>query len=217
MHWTYSRLFPGPNYGLCGVRVMTSIRFRLRKLLGNRSFLDYNPQKFWETRQDGRGIGNEPWLKDLVAFLKEHKCKNILEIGCGTAVNLAYVKKECPRIDCVGFDLSEKHISLGIEKYPDIKLFSCEIKDWCSGQFDCILTAGVLMHVPPKDIEEAVEKIRASTDLVFCYEPIGSVLRHPNNFVFFHDYSALFEGMKRVFYREYENDLIARGFKSIER
>jgi SAM-dependent methyltransferase len=191
-----------------------SIRFKLRKILGNRDFLDYNPQKFWSERHDGRSTGREEWLKDLVKFLKKHKCKSLIEVGCGNGCNLGYVKKAIPEMYCWGFDLSKEQIWQAEKSYPNVDFDVMKIKEWTSANlsFDCVLTSGVLMHVPPKDIKEAVKKIKQSAPLVYCYEPVGSSLRHSNNFVFFHNYSELFSEMCTEWYIPYAGGNVARGF-----
>ncbi|MHC4604559.1 MAG: hypothetical protein ACYS6W_14660, partial [Planctomycetota bacterium] len=65
---------------------------------------------------------------------------------------------------------------------------------------------------PPKDIEEAVRKIKQSAPIVYCYEPNGNLLRHPNNFVFFHDYCSLFGEFELAYCNCYPIRNVARGF-----
>jgi len=192
-----------------------SKKFVLRKLLGNRSFLDYKPEVFWRERSDGRGEENAPWLPDFVKFLKENKCKSVLEIGCGSGVNLGYAKRVLKNLSCTGFDLSEKHIETGRAKYPEIELFCADLRNQDFGSHDCILTSGVLMHVLPRDINKTIEKIKTSSKkAIFCYEfrkkDLGS--RHPNNFVFNYDYQKLFSSLEKKFFKEYGSDYSAFGF-----
>ena len=128
--------------------------------------------------------------------------------------------KELPFMKCVGFDLSKYHIDLGKEKYPGIELKLCNMEkalpvfDW--NGFDCVLCAGILMHILPSKIDFVIKEIRRiSSKAIFLYEQDKSKeygLRHPNNFVFYHDYDYCFCGLEKVFEKDYEGDHIANGF-----
>lgn len=188
-----------------------SIKFDLRKFLGNRTFLDYSPKEFWKTRRDGRGLDNCVWHNVFVSFLRNTGCKTVLEIGCGTGVNLAYAKLKIPNIECSGFDLSKYHIDLGKEKYGNIKLKTSTIEDVLptlkDNGFDCVLCSGILMHVSPNKIGFVIKEIkRISSNCVFLYEQdlfFEYGLRHPNNFVFYHNYERLFKELNLGFKKEY--------------
>jgi len=200
-----------------------SRKFKLRQFLGNQVFLDYKPDKFWNERLDGRGAdetnGFAQWFDDYIKFLKENNCKSVLEIGCGSGVNLGYIKSKLPDVKCVGFDLSKYHISLGKKRYPNVEFYLTDLVKKLpsveSNSFDCVLCAGILMHVLPKHIDLVVKEIkRISSSAIFLYEQDKRFkfgLRHPNNFVFFHDYRSLFGDLNKVFWKEYNNKHFALG------
>ena len=182
--------------------------------------MDYSPKEFWETRREGRGSDNAVWHNDFVSFLLNNNCKTVLEIGCGTGVNLAFAKLKIPNIECTGFDLSKYHIDLGKEKYNNIKLKTSAIKDVLpnleDNSFNCILCAGILMHVLPDKISFVINEIkRISSNCIFLFEQdlfFEYGLRHPNNFVFFHNYERLFKELNLSFKKEYERKYFVFNF-----
>ncbi len=196
-----------------------SRKFKLRRFLGNQNFLDYNPNDFWNLRHDGRGEDNASWFNDFIPFLENNNSKSVLEIACGSGVNLGYVKSKFPKVKCVGFDVSKHCINLGLKRYPDIKIYLADLVEELpsieTNSFDCVLCAGILMHVLPKKIKFVVKEIkRISASTIFLYEQDKHVefgLRHPNNFVFFHDYPSLFGDLKKVFWKEYKDNHFAEG------
>lgn len=203
-----------------------SRKFELRKYLGNRSFLEYSPKKFWTERIGGRNDTESyvSWFKDIVLLLKKNKCKNIIEIGCGTGTNLGYIKKKMPKIDCNGFNPANSNlvadIALGKTLYKNINIYQAnntkELSQIKDKSFDCVLCAGILMHTRPKEIETVVKEIkRISNKIIFTYEQdkrteIG--LRHPNNFVFYHNYKELFKDLTKVFEKEYKKKHYGNGY-----
>ena len=196
-----------------------SRRFKLRKFFGNRKFLDYDPKVFWNLRKGGRSLPNAEWLPDFVSFLEKNNCRSVLEIGCGSGTNLDYAKSRLPFLRCKGIDFSEYHIKLGKERFPSIDFCLGDLVEELpkieSNSFDCVLCAGILMHILPKDISFVVDEIERISSLVFFYEQDKRSefgLRHPNNFVFFHDYSSLFGG-REVFLKKYERDHFGKGIK----
>ena len=197
-----------------------SRKFSLRKFFGNRGFLDYSPEAFWGTRRSGRGYDNAVWHNDFVSFLKKNECKSVLELGCGTGVNLAHVKSKISSMNCFGFDLSKYHIDLGKKKYDgiDIKvgLLKNALKEFEENSFDCVLCAGLLMHVLPREINFVIENIkRISSNGIFIFEQYKRKefgLRHSNNFVFYYDYELLFCDLNKTFQKYYELDYLGAGF-----
>lgn len=71
----------------------------------------------------------------------------ILDFGCGAGRSLAYLAKYFPDAAIVGFDLSEKSLSIAKTLYPDATLYS----NWTSladMRFDLIFAANVFHHIP---------------------------------------------------------------------
>ena len=205
-----------------------SRKYRLRKILGNRSFLDYNQKKFWKKRESGRRESQDKNFKQLmeefVSFLKENKCKKVLEIGTGTGINLGYAKARMPELDCLGIDINEKYIEKAKKEHPEIEFYQANITKELifieNKSFDCILSAGVLMHIPPRKIKTLTKEMkRIANKAIFTYEQdlfkqYGQ--RHSNNFVFYYDYEKLFKELKPKKRKEYENKNYAQGFVKVE-
>jgi len=195
-----------------------SRKFGLRKFLGNQDFLDYNPKEFWGNRIGGRGVdeidNDIVWFDCLVSFFKEIECKSVLEIGSGGGTNLGFLKSKLPFLKCTGIDLSSRYVELSKKDYPGIEFrlvdLVKELPRIKSKSFDCVLCAGILMHVLPSKIDFVVKEIkRISSKAIFVYEQdkfkeFG--LRHPNNFVFFYNYERLFKELDLVFKKEFKGE-----------
>lgn len=80
-------------------------------------------------------------------YIKARKGDRILDIGCGTGVLLDYL----PRVDYVGFDMSEHYISACRKRYGGKGTFyhreltAETVADY--GEFDIVVATGVLHHL----------------------------------------------------------------------
>ncbi len=78
--------------------------------------------------------------------------KKILEIGCGTATTLYYLKKIYPKAECFGVDISEEALKMARELNPEGKFevgnaFNLQFKE----EFDLVYSVGLLEHFSRED------------------------------------------------------------------
>ncbi|MDP2974565.1 MAG: class I SAM-dependent methyltransferase [Candidatus Diapherotrites archaeon] len=203
-----------------------SRKFLLRKVVGNRSFLDYDPQKFWtysrediqvgSKRRSDATLGDTEKGRVLVSLIKTAEIKSALEFGCGFGQNLKNISAAFPKkkLRLVGCDISKVQLEkaksfMGPEYYKRVKLFEHDLANklpFPDKSFDLVYTGGVLMHVLPKHIENVVSEMkRLSKDYIYIYERTNRYEegeRHPNNFVFNYDYCGMFNDCKLAFSRE---------------
>ena len=94
---------------------------------------------------------------------------SILEIGCGTGVNLIHIAERFPESRCVGVDISERHITEGQKLALDSGIKNVELR--CgdiqqaavgSGEFDFIICHGVYSWVSPHIQHQLLSVISSS-------------------------------------------------------
>lgn len=100
-------------------------------------------------------------------FFEKYPVKNLLEIGCGTGLNLWNIPA---RIDAYGIDINAR----------SLEFLPSRIKAWCRSMydlpfkdnvFDITFTMGVLIHSPPEHLLKAMSEIvRCSRKYVLCGE-----------------------------------------------
>ncbi|MBN2067468.1 MAG: class I SAM-dependent methyltransferase [Candidatus Diapherotrites archaeon] len=204
-----------------------SRKYLLRKVIGNRDFLDYDPKKFWtyareDIQVDEGGsdakLGNEGKRKALVSLIDKAGIKSAIEFGCGFGLNLKQVCEAYPnkKLELVGCDISRVQLEkaktfMGEKNYKRAKLFEHDLANkmpYPDSSFDLVYSCGVLMHVLPKHIENVVNEMkRLSKDYVYLYERTNRYEegeRHENNFVFNYDYCKFFNDWKLAFSREFQ-------------
>lgn len=85
----------------------------------------------------------------------------VFELGCGPGWNLQAIQSIAPNTDCYGADLNQEAVnearSLGFEvqhvgEHGIAGLYP-------AGSMDLVLTAGVLIHVPPADLERTMRSL----------------------------------------------------------
>ncbi|MGH7175133.1 MAG: class I SAM-dependent methyltransferase [Minisyncoccia bacterium] len=79
---------------------------------------------------------------------------SVLDAGCGTGLYTLALLKRYPNARVVAFDLNEKLVGRLKEKLVDgnyqnrVRVFTGDIQNPPSGEYDLIITAGVLEYVP---------------------------------------------------------------------
>ncbi len=78
--------------------------------------------------------------------------RRVLDWGCGSGFNCAWLLREAQAAEAAGFDLSADAIALARRAYPAVSFAvadACDpALDLCPGQWDRILSCEVLEHVP---------------------------------------------------------------------
>lgn len=93
-------------------------------------------------------------------FKDEPKNLKILEVGCNIGENLNLLKKK-GFYNLTGIDISEYALKKARKYNPDIEYKHGSILDipFLDNQFDLVFTSGVLIHVHPDDLSQAIEEI----------------------------------------------------------
>ena len=102
--------------------------------------------------------------KQMEDFLSGLKLNSILEVGCNVASQLLLLQKELfKECDYYGIEISQYAIEkakytakrMGI-KIVQASALDIPFRDAC---FDLVFTSGVLIHISPKNINEALDEI----------------------------------------------------------
>jgi ubiquinone/menaquinone biosynthesis C-methylase UbiE len=82
----------------------------------------------------------------------------ILDVGCGNGVDCIYVKNK--GYDVVGVDMSEKMLDIARSKYPEIdfRLGDMRKLEFDKNEFDGIIAACSLIHIPKRDIPSTLNQ-----------------------------------------------------------
>lgn len=84
----------------------------------------------------------------------------LLDIGCGNGHTLEYFKKQWPRTQYFGIDLSQVAINLAAKKLLEVELYCEDFFEWKAPlikPFDVILLMGVAEHFP--DLVGGLKKV----------------------------------------------------------
>ncbi len=134
----------------------------------------YKPEKFWSRwgntfiqEQSQKAI--YPQHKWILKKLIEKRPKTLLEVGCGFGRNIKYIANNFPYpLKIVGVDFSESMLEnarnyIGTTKLKkvSIKLMKANVLKlpFANSSFDIVLCHGVLMHIKPEAISQAVSEI----------------------------------------------------------
>ena len=104
-------------------------------------------------------------------FEKIDRKSRILELGCNIGVNLGILKK-MGFCDLHGLEINKKAVEIARSKNPDITFIHSSIEEYDNNeQFDLVYTAGVLIHINPKALNQIIQKIISLTNkYVFGFE-----------------------------------------------
>lgn len=134
-------------------------------------------KKFWEgSFGDEYSERNQVDWKIRLPFFKEileiTKPEMILEVGCNKGHNLLAMRHAKPDINVAGIDVNASALNQAKETgafviYMDGKDAGSLWED----SFDLVFTAGVLIHIPSKDLKETMNSIvKASKRYVLSIE-----------------------------------------------
>lgn len=73
--------------------------------------------------------------------------KKVLEIGCGSAINLKKIKKTRTDVECFALDRSPVAIELAKQEFPLAFVADCERTPFKDEEFDLIYSSGVMEHL----------------------------------------------------------------------
>ncbi len=92
--------------------------------------------------------------------------RSVFEFGCNAGWNLSAIRRAYPDVDLNGYDVNRE----ALRQAACANLNARDEVDWCTDA-DLSFTAGVLIHVPPEDIEDTMKVIISkSYDWVLAVE-----------------------------------------------
>ena len=95
-----------------------------------------------------------PFWRDVMSVTG---ARSVLEIGCNAGWNLSAIKWDFPQVRAVGTDVNphalEQAHTAGLEVYECLDFRAVP------GKFDLVFTAGVLIHIEPRHVNEVMAAI----------------------------------------------------------
>lgn len=132
--------------------------------------------RFFTQRIDGYEAHMSVWQKAYGRFaeLLPHSCGNILDLGCGTGLELDAIWKQNPHVSVTGVDLCQSMLDKLVEKHKDRKLKTVCADyfqyDFGKNQWDAVISFESLHHFLPEKKELLYQKI------FHCLKPGGVFL-----------------------------------------
>jgi len=127
-------------------------------------------QYYWDHLTAGK---RSAWLVDQ---LKGYEFESILEVGCFAGRNLKHITEAFPGVKVTGIDINEKAIQFAKTKLTGVSLHHMTIYDidQLPDKFDIIMTSGVLIHIPPDELEGVIKNFVDMDPKVFVHlEQVG--------------------------------------------
>lgn len=172
----------------------------------------YDPSTYWERRSRElietydrpETWSRRGWLREgadeetVPSLLGQHECRSVLVIGAGSGRQYGFLRN----FRVSGFDISPTLLSECRKRYPTVptvigQVIGCER---LFDKHDAVLSSGVLMSVPPREIEDAINSVKASAiRLVVIRE--YTALESGSSYRWARDYVQLMNPW-RVVYRE---------------
>src|SRR3989344_5375909 len=128
-----------------------------------------NPlQRLWHTQK----------LKQVIKLLPRN-AKNILDVGCSSAVLTEKISKHLPKSKITGVDSYKKAIDFAKVKYPHIKLLVADVHNlpFENQTFDLVICTETLEHViDPKRALLEIKRVLAKNGKAIISMDSGSLL-----------------------------------------
>ena len=106
----------------------------------------------------------------------------VLEFGCGTGRNIAFLRERFPDATVMGSDVSQKSLDVARASNPGVHFWKEGTADGEQSGFDLVFVAGVFHHVPPAERDAVAARIAALLNpggkvVVFEHNPYNPVTR----------------------------------------
>jgi SAM-dependent methyltransferase len=139
------------------------------------SFLEFAPDAEAADAFEQEGFEHLPdvegesfWFRSrnqLIAWaLRKYlpEARSLLEVGCGTGFVLAGLRRELPRLELAGGELSYAGLATARKRLPDVQLYQMDARSIpFDREFDVVCAFDVLEHVD--DDEEAIRAMARAT------------------------------------------------------
>jgi SAM-dependent methyltransferase len=195
-----SRVAPVPFTVLLN-RLSTAVRQRRR----------YRPSRYWEARAPElieaydrpETWPTRQWMAagieetEVPRLLHAEKVRTVLVAGAGTGRQYEYLVRE--GFDPSGFDISPSLVRASRERFPEVRTNCGDVvgAETRETPADAVITSAVLQHVPPTEIDRAVESIQALAKRFVVIREVVELLTDAD-YQFAHDYSRLFANWHEV-------------------
>src|SRR5512147_1406366 len=130
----------------------------------------------------GRGV----FWNDLIST---YEIRSALEVGCNTGANLRSMG-----IAVTGVDVNQQALELVPLGIPTRRADATDLP-FMANDFDLVFTFGVLIHIPPNDLDTAMREIvRVSKRYVFAGEYLGDdEVPYRGGVLWRRDYGSLYQ------------------------
>lgn len=159
-------------------------------------YMEYDERRYWDRRA-------ESWvLQSDVDEVKEKKLKNILstikfdsvlDVGCGSGRFVNYFKDK----KYTGCDIAKHLVDVCKERFPERDFYTSSVEDvkpLSNHKFDLVFCYTVLEHVPPENIQKAVDALKSVGKKMLIVEPVDFIPQ--GDYCYSHDYKKLFNVTK---------------------
>lgn len=157
------------------------------------------PGSYW--RFWGRQLLFDPWQRRifpqqrwLLQEINALRPRSILEVGCGFGRNLDYLIKQGIRPEVLtGADISVKLLSQS-NLPKSVKLVRADVLKlpFNDRSFDLVFTHGLLMHLNPRQINQAFQELfRVTKKYLIIIEEVRDKPQPLNYFTWAHDYDKI--------------------------
>lgn len=137
----------------------------------------------YHARNTGAGsIGNRArWLRQVLAHLPLPDIKSALEVGCGNGANLRALSIACDGMDIDGvalFGVEPNRVARAKAALTSRAIVfdrtAVDMHGFNDGFADFVFTSGVLIHIPPAGLPDAMAEIhRVAKRFILCAEYYG--------------------------------------------
>ena len=115
--------------------------------------------------------------KWFVEQLKDFEFLSAFEVGFFAGRNLRYIKEAFPKVKLGGAEINPRAVKFAKEKLGLNTLHQGDLHnlDEVDGSEDLVFTSGVLIHVPPENLEGAIEQLmNRAAKYIMHIESIGN-------------------------------------------
>jgi len=116
----------------------------------------------------------------LSSYFSKHRFATVLEIGCSSGKNLHYIAKHHKHIRLFGIEINQIAVTEARKNVRRATIRKADIhKINPTKKYDVVFTGGLLMHLPPDDVESVIKKcIQGASKYVIHMESIGENVIH---------------------------------------
>lgn len=172
----------------------------------------YDPKRFWQARatelihrydDTSSSWGRRGWMEggveeELVPrWLRELGCASVLVAGAGSGRQYAYLLAE--GFDVEGFDIAPRLVRECRRRFPEVRTTEASVVDAPRSHepADAVLCSGVLQHVPPEEIGQALDALTALARKAIVLREL-TTLDVASAYQWAHDYRSLLGGWREA-------------------